>query len=107
MVWFCKLENKEKVDEVTVGGESPSAMTFRHSNWDKWCGTRRIFLGYTLLHDSMIYSLRSTDNELISLEFYLSKSSHHLKDEKSFLFYPIFISNFSINCYIQVIILKI
>ena len=32
MVWFCKLENKEKVDEVTVGGESPSAMTFRHSN---------------------------------------------------------------------------
>ena len=43
MVWFCKLENKEKVDEVAVGGESPSAMTFRHSNWDKWCGTREYF----------------------------------------------------------------
>ena len=56
---------------------------------------------------SMIYYPGATDNELISLEFYLSKSSHHLKDEKSFLFYPIFISKFSINCYIQVIILKI
>ena len=30
--WFCKLENKEKVDEVTISGVSSSNMTFRHSN---------------------------------------------------------------------------
>ena len=30
--WFCKLENKKRVDEVTITGVSSSNMTFRHSN---------------------------------------------------------------------------